>query len=287
MNMCAAVVTCRLSAGMTPLEHRGADTAPVDAPARVASPNPRRPQHMTANTKARNEFKAVAREAAQLGARFVSVTRDWFDNRRQDAERPSGYYTRRGTPGGPDDDEERTYGRDEHAAASPATAAARRSGYRGVGPRGYTRSDQRIREDVCETLCDSDDIDAADINVDVSGGAVRLSGTVPSRAMKHRAEDVAESCSGVRDIENAIRVAGVDPVGGSQAYAGGTAGTSAYSAGAGGSAGPAGSATAGYGHAAPGASTPGTTGSGAGTATGSAPSTSAGATGGHRPDRAS
>lgn len=165
---------------------------------------------MTANSKASREFKAVAREAAQLGARFVGATREWFDDRRQETSRtPGGGH--RATPGGPADDDERTYGRDEHAAGD---AGARRSGYRGIGPRGYTRSDARIREDVCEGLCDSDDIDAADINVDVGSGTVRLSGTVPNRAMKHRAEDIAETCSGVRDIENSIRVAGVDPVGG-------------------------------------------------------------------------
>lgn len=233
---------------------------------------------MTANSKAKNEFKAVAREAAQLGARFVSVTRDWFDNRRQEGERPAGYYSRRATPGGPADDEERTYGRDEHASTTSTTAgsAGRRSGYRGIGPRGYTRSDERIREDVCEGLCDSDAIDAADITVNVGSGTVRLSGTVPNRAMKHRAEDIAESVSGVRDIENSIRVAGVDPIGGSPSY-----GTSA-SGGATGTAG----AASGYGHGtSPGTTTPG--GSATGTGAGGTPPTGAGTTGVHHPDRAS
>jgi hypothetical protein len=171
---------------------------------------------MTANNKATNEFKAVAREAAQLGARFVGATRDWFDSRRQEAGRAS--TARHTTHGGPSDDEDRIYGRDEHASHASTGAAARRGGFRGVGPRGYTRTDERIREDVCEGLCDSNDIDASDIHVDVGSGTVRLSGTVPSRAMKHYAEDIAESCSGVRDIENSIRVAGVDQAGGANAY---------------------------------------------------------------------
>lgn len=226
---------------------------------------------MTANNKAKNEFKAVAREAAQLGARFVGVTREWFDSRKQEAERPSGYYSRRATPGGPADEDERTYGRDEHA--TPA-AAARHGGYRGIGPRGYTRTDERIREDVCEGLCDSDEIDAADINVDVGSGTVRLSGTVPNRAMKHRAEDIAEACSGVRDIENSIRVAGVDPVGGAHTYGSG----SARSGGAG-----FGTSSAGYGGSA-GTSTPGpgpasSAGSATGTTSGFGPGSAGGATG--------
>ena len=40
----------------------------------------------------------------------------------------------------------------------------------------------------------------------VSQGVVTLSGTVAERAMKHRAEDLAERCTGVRDVENRIRV---------------------------------------------------------------------------------
>ncbi len=225
---------------------------------------------MTANNKAKNEFKAVAREAAQLGARFVGVTREWFDSRKQEAERPSGYYSRRATPGGPADEDERTYGRDEHA--TPA-AAARHGGYRGIGPRGYTRTDERIREDVCEGLCDSDEIDAADINVDVGSGTVRLSGTVPNRAMKHRAEDIAEACSGVRDIENSIRVAGVDPVGGAHAYGSGSAhsgaGFGTSSAGYGGSAGT----------SAPGPGPASSAGSATGTTSGFGPGSAGGATG--------
>ena len=35
---------------------------------------------------------------------------------------------------------------------------------------------------------------------------VTLSGTVGERWMKHRAEDMAEACGGVRDVENLIRV---------------------------------------------------------------------------------
>src|SRR5207248_398600 len=38
----------------------------------------------------------------------------------------------------------------------------------GRGPRGYQRSDERIREDVCERMCQSGDLDASDIEVRVS-----------------------------------------------------------------------------------------------------------------------
>ena len=81
-----------------------------------------------------------------------------------------------------------------------------RMGHRGLGPKNYTRSDERIREDLNERLTDADDIDARGLNVEVSNGVATLTGTVEQRWMKHRAEDIAESCSGVRDVNNQIRV---------------------------------------------------------------------------------
>lgn len=81
-------------------------------------------------------------------------------------------------------------------------------GFRGRGPKNYTRSDERIREDLCERLSDADEIDASDIMVTVSQSVVTLEGEVPHRSMKHWAEDMAESCSGVRDVDNRLRVRG-------------------------------------------------------------------------------
>lgn len=76
----------------------------------------------------------------------------------------------------------------------------------GRGPRGYTRSDERIREDVSDRLTDDSWVDASDIEVAVSAGEVTLSGTVDRRESKRRAEDVAESVSGVRHVQNNLRV---------------------------------------------------------------------------------
>ncbi|HUJ13883.1 MAG TPA: BON domain-containing protein [Thermoanaerobaculia bacterium] len=83
----------------------------------------------------------------------------------------------------------------------------RRPSYRGAGPKNYRRSDERIREDVCERLTDDHYIDATDIEVNVNGGVVTLSGSVDDRMAKRRAEDVAESVRGVEDVQNQIRVA--------------------------------------------------------------------------------
>lgn len=74
------------------------------------------------------------------------------------------------------------------------------------GPKGYQRSDPRITEDVSERLSEDPHIDASDIEVSVQGGIVTLKGTVPARYMKHLAEDCADRCFGVKDVENRIRV---------------------------------------------------------------------------------
>ncbi|HEY3523757.1 MAG TPA: BON domain-containing protein, partial [Candidatus Limnocylindrales bacterium] len=76
----------------------------------------------------------------------------------------------------------------------------------GAGPKGYQRSDERIREDVSERLQQSGGIDAHEIEVAVDGGVVSLKGTVPDRSMKRMAEDAVDSCSGVKDVHNELRV---------------------------------------------------------------------------------
>lgn len=96
--------------------------------------------------------------------------------------------------------------------------------YQGRGPRNYTRSDERITEELNERLTDDSDIDASDITVRVSNGMVTLEGTVEDRWMKHRAEDIADSCSGVKDVTNSIRVVSRNERGGE--YAGSLGGTS-------------------------------------------------------------
>jgi hypothetical protein len=78
--------------------------------------------------------------------------------------------------------------------------------HRGVGPAGYSRSDERIKEDVSDALTDHEDVDAKEIEVNVKNGEVTLSGSVDARYMKRLAEDIAEHVRGVRDVRNEIRV---------------------------------------------------------------------------------
>ena len=78
--------------------------------------------------------------------------------------------------------------------------------HRGRGPKGYRRSDERIKEDVNDRLSDDYYLDASDVEVQVSNTEVTLTGTVNNRNDKRRAEDLAESVSGVSNVENRLRV---------------------------------------------------------------------------------
>ena len=78
--------------------------------------------------------------------------------------------------------------------------------HRGKGPRGYRRSDERIREEVCDCLTDDPRIDASNLEVTVKDCEVTLSGSVNSREEKRRAEDLIERLSGVKDVTNNLRV---------------------------------------------------------------------------------
>lgn len=82
----------------------------------------------------------------------------------------------------------------------------RRESFRGRGPQGYSRSTERITEDVNEALHDDHDVDASGISVSVENGEVTLSGTVSSRREKRLAEQIAEHARGVRDVHNRLRV---------------------------------------------------------------------------------
>jgi osmotically-inducible protein OsmY len=78
--------------------------------------------------------------------------------------------------------------------------------HRGKGPKNYVRSDERIREDINDRLTDEWNVDASDIEVSVSNGEVILTGYVMDLFQKRRAEKVAESVSGVKQVENQIKV---------------------------------------------------------------------------------
>jgi osmotically-inducible protein OsmY len=128
------------------------------------------------------------RQRGQQGA-------DWGTGARQDYDRDYG-----GTLGHVD----RSYG--QQRGSQYGTSGPFGSGHRGKGPSGYARSDERIREDVCDALSDDDNVDASGIEIAVKNGEVTLSGTVHDRRSKRMAEDCIEHVRGVKDVTNNIRV---------------------------------------------------------------------------------
>lgn len=92
------------------------------------------------------------------------------------------------------------YDYDRHAGARPPQTRFKR------GPKGYQRSDERLKEDISERLMMADHVDSSEVTVNVVGGKVTLEGSVPDRYMKHYIEDLADRCPGVQDVDNRIRV---------------------------------------------------------------------------------
>jgi hypothetical protein len=76
----------------------------------------------------------------------------------------------------------------------------------GTGPKGYRRSDDRIREDVCECLYHQGDVDVSEAEVTVRDGQVTLTGTVSSRRAKRMVEEIIDDVAGVTDVHNQLRV---------------------------------------------------------------------------------
>jgi hypothetical protein len=75
----------------------------------------------------------------------------------------------------------------------------------GRGPKGYKRSDERIREDVSERIARSS-IDADEVEVKVESAEVTLTGFVASRWDKRMLEDIAEDVFGVEEVHNHLKL---------------------------------------------------------------------------------
>lgn len=108
----------------------------------------------------------------------------------------------RETWGGADDARSYGYGGYGRIGAAPEA----RGPHYGKGPKGYRRSDERIHEDVCDTIADHGRVDASDVAVKVDGGVVTLEGTVLRREDKRELEVLAEHVHGVVEVRNELRL---------------------------------------------------------------------------------
>ena len=78
--------------------------------------------------------------------------------------------------------------------------------HRGKGPKNYSRSIERIKEDASDRLADDSLVDASNIDLQVKDGVLILSGTVDTRFEKRRAENLIDNVSGVKNVQNNLRV---------------------------------------------------------------------------------
>jgi hypothetical protein len=176
----------------------------------------------------RREYERRRRDEPGVVERLVDELRSWFrdeDARRRDDREAARRWGGGARGWGERSDEEVDRGGDRDYEprwgwGDPSAWGAERGGqpwerarggaaagpHTGRGPRGYQRADERIREDVCDALCEHGYVDASDIEVTVLNGEVTLIGIVRERPQKRMAEDAAEQISGVREVHNQLRV---------------------------------------------------------------------------------
>jgi osmotically-inducible protein OsmY len=131
--------------------------------------------------RGREGYEDRARDAGEFFRRTGQRISNWFSDVTADVRRDTDYR----------EDERRYEGY---------------RGARGLGPKGYKRSDDRISDEVHQRLTDDPWLDASEIAVVVSAGEVTLSGTVETREAKHRAERIVEDLSGVNHVQNNLRI---------------------------------------------------------------------------------
>jgi len=130
----------------------------------------------------------------------------YWQDRPQDRRVEHGRYESRTNYGYGEDPSRENLGYSRETSRYYRESAPASRGHRGKGPMNYQRSDERIRESVCEMLTDDDRIDASRMEVHVMNGDVTLSGWVDERYAKRLAEEIVENIPGVRDIQNQLRV---------------------------------------------------------------------------------
>lgn len=99
-------------------------------------------------------------------------------------------------------DRQSGYGRPDHTSGQRRLDGV----FSGKAPKGYTRSDTRLEEDINERLMHDPHIDPTDIEVKVEQGEVTLSGVVGSRQDKFEIEELVDNIVGVKDVTNNIKV---------------------------------------------------------------------------------
>ena len=96
------------------------------------------------------------------------------------------------------------HGGEENRWADDIRSEASRENHAGKGPKGYMRSEQRIKEEASEILSHDYDLDASEIELEVKDRCLILRGEVHSRRDKRLAEYLVEDISGIEDVDNQL-----------------------------------------------------------------------------------
>jgi hypothetical protein len=79
--------------------------------------------------------------------------------------------------------------------------------YYGLGPKGYKRSDMRLKDEACLLMNQDPILDSTNIQIDVLNNVIYLRGIVDSRRDKKRAEVLVEDIYGIEDVQNQLKIA--------------------------------------------------------------------------------
>ncbi len=123
-------------------------------------------------------------------------------------ESPLGEHRRHGRSAAQADPSPSDSGRGWRRQIRGGAEEAQAGSFAGRGPMGYQRSDERIRDDVCERLMVDPGIEASAMTVEVKDGEVTLEGTVGDRSAKRAAQELANEVLGVKQVHNRLRVRG-------------------------------------------------------------------------------
>jgi osmotically-inducible protein OsmY len=93
-----------------------------------------------------------------------------------------------------------------HSEVAPERRVAPSHSRAGNGPLGRRRSDDSLAAEIHEILTQDPELDTTDLEIEVAGGAVTLTGTVDSGDARMLAEELVESLTGVREVHNRLRV---------------------------------------------------------------------------------
>ncbi len=98
---------------------------------------------------------------------------------------------------------EETWGEEQFRAERREEQGRRQSN---AGPRGRRRSDESLRDEIREILTADPELEVTDMEVEVEGGAVTLTGAVIDSDARLLAEELVETLPGVREVHNRLRV---------------------------------------------------------------------------------